>query len=191
MRVLGTAGVVGEELRKAKRWASSVILASSIAESEFPDTHDATRPDSVGWLQREKKSAQIHGAGSLGPLCVSKRYALMNVDGGAFTGHAEWRIIQTLCGRIRWVALDDTDFKTKMMLDYARNHPDEWEVVYEESVDQTLLEGGLLQKHTTGTRQAYGEHKAVLDALVKSHLQHGKLHLYRNFALIRNRNPGD
>lgn len=179
-------------MRKANGWPSSVILASSIAESEFPDTHDETRPESAGWLKREKASAQIHGAGSLGPLCVSKRYALMNVDGGAFTGHAEWRIIQTLCGRIRWVALDDTDFKTKMMLDYARNHTDEWEIVYEESVDQKLLKGRLHKDGNTGTRQAYGEHKATLDALVQSHVQHGpKVHLYRNFALIRNRNAGD
>ena len=179
--------LVGEAFRKAQRWPSQLMLASSINESQFPSQHDPQRPESATWLRRERQSAREHQVGVLGPLCASRRYGLLNVDGGAFTGWAEWDIIRQLCSRVAWVALDDTDFKTRMMLEYARAHPAEWEVVYEETVSQELKGGMLIKHYRTGSRSARGEHKATLDALVAAPVRAGATPLYRNFALLRNR----
>ena len=136
-----------------------LMLASSINESQFPSQHDPQRPESATWLRRERESAREHQVGVLGPLCASRRYGLLNVDGGAFTGWAEWDIIRQLCSRVAWVALDDTDFKTRMMLEYARAHPAEWEVVYEETVSQAqgwhayqALRGLAREAHAASTK---------------------------------------
>ena len=74
-----------------------------------------------------------------------------------------------------------------MMLEYARAHPAEWEVVYEETVSQELKGGMLIKHYRTGSRSARGEHKAALDALVAASVRAGSTPLYRNFALLRNR----
>ena len=158
--------LVGEAFRKAQRWPSQLMLASSINESQFPSQHDPQRPESATWLRRERESAREHQVGVLGPLCASRRYGLLNVDGGAFTGWAEWDIIRQLCSRVAWVALDDTDFKTRMMLEYARAHPAEWEVVYEETVSQELkgrlssTTGLAREAHAASTKPPYGRRYA-------------------------------
>jgi len=177
--------LMGEEHRIAKQWPSSIMLASTIGPDEFPETHDPKRPDSKEWLAHETFAATTHEVGVLGALCASRRFGVVNVDGGAFTGHAEWATIRSHCGHVRWVALDDTDFKTTMMLDYARAHPDEWEIVYEEAVAQKIVKGDLVKHQDRGRRATAGEFKAELDALVSSHAGHQ--HLFRNFALLRNR----
>ncbi|KAK7242392.1 hypothetical protein SO694_00012452 [Aureococcus anophagefferens] len=177
--------LMGEERRTAKQWPSSIMLASTISVDQFPETHDPKRPDSKEWLVHEKSAATTHEVGVLGALCASRRFGVMNVDGGAFTGWAEWEIIRSHCGHVRWVALDDTDFKTTMMLDYARGHPDEWEIVYEEAVSQEIVKGRLVKHQNAGRRSTAGEFKAELDALVSSHAGHQ--HLFRNFALLRNK----
>jgi len=176
--------LMGEEHRTAMQWPSSIMLASTISVDRFPETHDPNRPDSKEWLVHEKSAATTHEVGVLGALCASRRFGVMNVDGGAFTGWAEWEIIRSHCGHVRWVALDDTDFKTTMMLDYARDHPDEWEIVYEEAVSQKIVNGKIVKHQNAGRRSTAGEFKAELDALVSSHA--GQQHLFRNFALLRN-----
>lgn len=176
--------LMGEEHRIALEWPSSIMLASTISADDFPATHDPKRPASKEWLRVERTAATTHEVGVLGALCASRRFGVLNVDGGAFTGHAEWAIIRSHCGHARWVALDDTDFKTTMMLDYARAHPDEWEIVYEESVFQENVKGELVKHQNRGKRRTAGDFKAELDALVSSHAGHQ--HLFRNFALLRN-----
>ena len=84
------------------------------------------------WLDGERAIVTQHHVGVLHALCASRAFGAIFVDGGAFTGGAEWDIIQTHCGRVTWVALDDTHAKTAMMLATARAAPEAWEVVYEE-----------------------------------------------------------
>eukprot|EP00964_Phaeocystis_antarctica_P021271 scaffold11797_cov64-Phaeocystis_antarctica.AAC.4 len=84
------------------------------------------------WLDGERAIATQHRVGVLHALCASRAFGASFVDGGAFTGDAEWDIIQTHCGHVTWVALDDTHAKTAMMLATARAAPEAWEVVYEE-----------------------------------------------------------
>ena len=83
------------------------------------------------WLDGERAIATQHRVGVLHALCASRAFGAIFVDGGAFTGDAEWDIIQTHCGHVTWVALDDTHAKTAMMLATARAAPAAWEIVYE------------------------------------------------------------
>ena len=71
----------------------------------------------------ERAIAKRHMVGVLPALCSTRYFGTIFVDGGAFTGGAEWEAINQHCGHVRFVALDDTHAKTKMILADARAQP--------------------------------------------------------------------
>ena len=140
---------------------SKLLLASAVAPEEMP-THEErlaagdTRP--ADWLKGEVSVATLHGMGSMPHLCAAHHFGLIFVDGGAFTGPAEWKAINKYCSAVPWVALDDTHAKTIDILVELQNDPNpQWEVVYEElsTRDKELYDGvgesGLL--NATSRRQ--------------------------------------
>lgn len=112
-----------------------LILGSSIAVEELPTEGDLVglhdfRP--AKWLKNERSFAKKRGIGILASLLKTRNFGLVFVDGGAFTGPAEWAIIRE-AESVKWVALDDTHAKTLLTL-FAAKHvqQNKWEIVYEE-----------------------------------------------------------
>jgi len=145
--------------------------------------------------------------GSMPHLCATHHFGLIFVDGGAFTGPAEWKAINKYCSAVPWVALDDTHAKTIDILVELQNDPNpQWEVVYEElsTRDKELYDGvGWLSKAgyvfkggqpdlgavppvgkvgTTWWRQS-GLFGPELTTYIQ---QHANQQDFRNFALLRN-----
>lgn len=163
LEVMPEKFVVGQNAARKKGWPSELRLASTVPPSALPRTSD-TRPQS--WLDGERAIAKRHMVGVLPALCSTRYFGTIFVDGGAFTGGAEWEAINQHCGHVRFVALDDTHAKTKMILADARAQPTKWEIVYEESANGS-------------SRSTVPEARLGLPPSFRSG--------YRNFALLRNK----
>ena len=114
---------------------TKLLLASAVAPEEMPTYQERVavgdaRPKE--WLEGERKVAELHGMGSLPHLCAIHRFGLIFVDGGAFTGPAEWKAINKYCSAVPWVGLDDTHAKTiDILVEIGKDPNTHWEVVYE------------------------------------------------------------
>ena len=141
-------------------------------------THGTSLPLPQAWLDGERAIATQHRVGVLHALCASRAFGAIFVDGGAFTGDAEWDVIQTHCGHATWVALHDTHAKTAKMLATARAAPEAWEVVYEE------WENG-----TSRASQRFGALSLNLGG--GGGINSGPRLAHGNFALLRNKRHAD
>jgi hypothetical protein len=70
---------------------SSVSVEDLPAESDLVGMHDF-RPSK--WLRNERSFAEKRGIGILASLLKTRNFGLVFVDGGAFTGPAEWAVIR-------------------------------------------------------------------------------------------------
>jgi hypothetical protein len=203
--------VNGLTVHKKRNLPVKLYLASAVDPDEMPTIESKKmskdpRPDT--WLKGEIDVAKRHGFGILKALCTAYDFGLILVDGGAFTGDAEWEAINTHCGKVPWIAFDDTHAKTvNPLIDAAtgaRRH--QWEVVYEELVDSHnpgYLGDGFIEyskRHydfSNGTRGGGGwwrnsnsTYGKGVEQFVEENHETPRLkpvYRYRNFALLRNR----
>ena len=84
--------------------AVDLLLASSVGPGELPtraEANDQGDPRPRRWLDNERALAAAHGFGLLAPLLATGDFGFVFVDGGAFTGPAEWATIEAYATRFR------------------------------------------------------------------------------------------
>lgn len=121
----------------------NLLLGSSIGADELPRASEMAAQHDMRpakWLEFERKIAGAHGEGVLASLLATGDFGFVFIDGGAFTGPAEWATIQAYAACFAgapasqqlWVAMDDTHAKSTAILLAAHADKEKWEVVYEE-----------------------------------------------------------
>mmetsp|Transcript_38031 Transcript_38031/g.84963 ORF Transcript_38031/g.84963 Transcript_38031/m.84963 type:complete len:203 (+) Transcript_38031:661-1269(+) len=173
-----------------------LLLGSSVSPDDMPtprEHHKKGDRRPLKWLDGERKLAEHHGFGILGALASTRKdIGFVFIDGGAFTGAAEWEALRS-SPRLRWVALDDTHAKTTAILLEASTNQNRWRVVYEEldSVGLNVFGGmgynlhpGIISKDPKGRKQ-WSRHKGLMGArLARFVRERATDRTFRNFAVL-------
>jgi len=186
----------GQAVNKAANLPTRLFLSSAVDPEEMPTIKQRRavgdqRP--AEWLDGEIQLAALHGFGIMKAMCSSHTFGHIFVDGGAFTGNAEWSTINSHCSNVPWISLDDTHAKTVdvVLAVHQGGAATGWEIVYEElNAEGTKMFKGKNYDFSGGTHSGtqwkrWGSSKESND-LKEYVAQNMRNPFVRNYALLRN-----